>query len=127
MNHTGKVISPTGIVHKVSFYWAVNGSRNEILCNHQNNKFIDNNQYPDTDKEITCKVCLMLSGETKRKIKSYSYLQYIWHDPNCGAWNRDPETNKEFPHLIKRFGIQQCTCGFDDDYKRLQKFIKGEI
>ncbi len=57
-------------------------------------------------------------------MNKFSYLNHIWHDPNCPAWNRNPDTNKEYPHLIKRFGIHVCRCGYDKDFERLSKFIK---
>lgn len=59
--------------------------------------------------------------------KIFSYLNFIWHDPNCRAWDRNPKDNKPYPHLVKKFGSNyQCTCGYDDDYERLQSFIKNE-
>lgn len=52
------------------------------------------------------------------------WKQHIWHDPNCQAWNRDPKTNKDYPHLVKRRGETVCQCGYDKDYEELKKFVE---
>lgn len=56
----------------------------------------------------------------------FKYLKYIWHDPNCPAWNRNPKNNKPYSHLVLRGDSFPCFCGYDKDHTRLRKFIKGD-
>lgn len=58
---------------------------------------------------------------------SFSYKKYIWHDPNCPAWHRNPKNNKPYPHLVKEFGDKyKCSCGYDADYEKICAFKQSK-
>ena len=58
---TYKVISPSGIVHRVEYYYENREDLKVVLCHYHNGTCfsydIDVN-WPETNKKVTCKNCL---------------------------------------------------------------------